>query len=49
MELVPNHSSARVSLSALHQQLGHADEAVRALLPQPLVAGNNLSQLLKQG
>ena len=40
VELVPNHFSARVSLSALHQQLGRPDDALRALLPQPLVTGN---------
>ena len=39
VELVPNHFSARVSLSALHQQLGRPDDALRALLPQPLVTG----------
>jgi len=36
IDLVPNHFSARVSLSALHQQLGRPDDALRALLPRPL-------------
>jgi len=39
IKLVPTHSSARISLSALHQQLGHPDDALRALLPQPISAG----------
>jgi len=40
VELVPNHFSARVSLSALLQQLGRPDDALRALLPQPVSTGD---------
>ena len=47
VELVPSHCSARVSLSALHQQLSRPDDALRALLPRPLVTGIVLTKLVQ--
>ena len=35
IKAVPNHFAACASLSALYQQLGRPDDAVRVLLQQP--------------